>query len=228
MADTTPPPSARRFSPTPVETTVKKVRRFVVEPVETTARSNRREDVQKVEDSTAVEKKVDVPTKRRFIPEPVETTFKSSKQVGNSLPTPEPTPVSIPERPSLQEPPKARRKFVPQLIETSKRSKKAGDTRPATLHTDKVSSIPISLPKHWLITFNLADRSYSWNPKYIHEKEDCASHEHTHKPQFDCTYTNTSFATAKTRFNAAPSQHQTEYETELFPTRFGGHSVFQF
>ena len=140
MRDATPPPSAtRRFTPTPVETTVKKVRRFAVEPVETTTRSNRREEVQKVEDSATVEEKklVDPPTKRRFIPEPVDTTLGMSTQ---PLPTPEATPVSVPEISLLQEPPKPRRKFVPELIETLKRSKRAGDGRPATLPTDKVNS----------------------------------------------------------------------------------------
>lgn len=46
--------------------------------------------------------------------------------------------MAIPQTSPPQEIPKPRRKFVPQLIETSKRSKKAGDTRPATLPTDKV------------------------------------------------------------------------------------------
>lgn len=151
MADTTPPPSARRFTPTPIETTVKKVRRFAVEPVETTTRSSRREDAQKIEDSTTMENKVDVPTKRRFVPEPIETTHKTSKKTGNAIPTPEPTPVSIPELPSGQETPKPRRKFIPELIETCKRSKRAGDTQPATLPTDKVSSIFNALLKHSLI-----------------------------------------------------------------------------
>lgn len=151
MADTTPPPSARRFTPTPIETTVKKVRRFAVEPVETTTRSSRREDVQKLEGSTTVEKKVDVPTKRRFVPEPIETTVRTSKKTGHAIPTPETTPVMIPELPSLQETPKPRRKFVPELIETSKRSKRVGDARPATLPTDKVSNSFILFSKHPLI-----------------------------------------------------------------------------
>ena len=137
MPETSPPPTSRRFSPTPVETTVKKVRRFAVEPVETTTRSSKKEDVQKTEDA-AVERK-DVVAKRKFLPEPVETTFKSSKQVANALPTPEPTPVSIPQSPPAEETPKPRRKFVPELIETTKRSKRAGDSRPATLPTDKVN-----------------------------------------------------------------------------------------
>jgi len=114
---------------------------IAVEPVETTIRSSKKEDVKRLEDSTAVERKKDVPTKRRFIPEPVETSYKSSKRTGDPLPTPEPTPVSIPRSSPPQETPKPRRKFTPELIETSKRSKRAGDSTPATLHTDKASRL---------------------------------------------------------------------------------------
>jgi hypothetical protein len=142
MSESSPPPASRRFSPTPVETTVKKVRRFAVEPVETTTRSNRKDEA-RVEDEPAVEKKDFAPTKRRFAPQPVETTFKTNRQSANALPTPETTPeppsISITQETQAEETPKPRRKFVPDLIETSKRSKRAGDARPATLPTDKVS-----------------------------------------------------------------------------------------
>lgn len=144
MTETSPPPTARRFSPTPVETTVKKVRRFAVEPVETTTRSNK-----KVEDvPAAIEKKDFAPAKRRFVPVPVETTFKSNRQSANPLPTPEHTPVSIPQETPKEETPKPRRKFVPELIETTKRSKKAGDSRPATLPTDKVCNTSLHMSNH--------------------------------------------------------------------------------
>ncbi|TVY71253.1 hypothetical protein LSUE1_G009939 [Lachnellula suecica] len=132
MPDTSPPPT-RRFTPTPVETTVKKSRRFAPEPVETTTRSSRKEN----EDMAASA----APPKRRFVPEPVETTFKSSK-VHNPLPSPEPTPSSIPKSSPPSDIPKPRRKFTPELIETSKRSKKAGDAKPATLPTDKTDLTP--------------------------------------------------------------------------------------
>jgi hypothetical protein len=143
MPETSPPPTSRRFSPTPVETTVKKVRRFAVEPVETTTRSSKKEDVPKSEDA-GVERKDVVAKQRKFLIEPVETTFRSSKQATNALPTPEPTPVSIPQSPPPEETPKPRRRFVPELIETTKRSKRAGDSRPATLPTDKVNHLLLS------------------------------------------------------------------------------------
>lgn len=148
MSESSPPPTSRRSTPTPVETTVKRVRRFAVEPVETTTRSNKKEDKEKENDggvSNGVDKMDFAPAaalpKRRFVPEPVETTFKTNRQPVKPLPTPEPTPVSIPPQDTPQEAtPKPRRKFVPELIETTKRSKKAGDSKPATLHTDKVSA----------------------------------------------------------------------------------------
>ncbi|KAE8441640.1 hypothetical protein EG329_004607 [Mollisiaceae sp. DMI_Dod_QoI] len=141
MTETSPPPTSRRFSPTPVETTVKKVRRFAVEPVETTTRSSKKDEAN-TEKEPGVEKKDFAPAKRRFLPEPVETTFKSNRQAANPLPTPEPTPVSIPDDTPPKETPKPRRRFVPELIETTKRSKRAGDARPATLPTDKTDLTP--------------------------------------------------------------------------------------
>jgi hypothetical protein len=137
MPETSPPPTFRRFTPTPVETTVTKVRRFPVEPLETTTRSGKKEDVQKTED-VGVERK-DIAAKRKFHVEPMETAFKSRKQAANALPTPEPTPLSISISPPSEGTPKPRRKFVPELIETTRRSKRAGDSRPATLPTDKVN-----------------------------------------------------------------------------------------
>jgi hypothetical protein len=144
-ADT--PPTSRRFTPTPIETTTKKVRKFAVEPVETTRSSNKKDAAPKEDEVDRKDFQQPTPgvtTKRRFAPEPVETTFKSSKQV-KELPTPERTPdktedvsVEIPRVQLVPDTPTPRRRFVPELIETTKRSKKAGDLRPATLPTDKV------------------------------------------------------------------------------------------
>ncbi|CAG8961844.1 hypothetical protein HYFRA_00014020 [Hymenoscyphus fraxineus] len=139
----TPPVVSRRFPPTPVETSVKKIRRFAPEPVETTARSSKKEDgkqppAEKKDDG--VDKK-DFAPKRRFVPEPVETTFKSSKQPKGTS-TAEPTSQPVPERSVPTETPKPRRRFAPELIETTTRTKKAGDRRPATLPTDKTDLTP--------------------------------------------------------------------------------------
>ena len=131
MSEPAAPPS-RRFQPIPIEETTKKVRKFTPE------QDNDRSTA--ANDSAAVERQDFAKKPRHFLPTPIETTFKSSKNSANALPTPEPTPVStsIPRSPPPGETPKPRRKFAPQLIETSKRSKRAGDPTPATLPTDKV------------------------------------------------------------------------------------------
>ncbi|KAI0406967.1 hypothetical protein F4802DRAFT_605812 [Xylaria palmicola] len=101
------------------------------------------------------------PTKpiRRFAPVPIETTFDSYRVANKNLhgPAPEPTPdpsptmsqssstfsLMAPEtaQTTLQEE-KPRRRFAPQLIETSKRSKRAGQEGPATKPTDKTDITP--------------------------------------------------------------------------------------
>lgn len=139
MPDTSPPPTSRRFSPTPVETTVKKVRRFAPEPVETTARSSKKEDVQKAEDGTT-ERKDFAHALRRFPPQPIEASFKTSRPAGNLPPPSEHAPETTSQRSPPGATPKPRRRFTPELIETTKRSSRASDSRPATLPTDKVNN----------------------------------------------------------------------------------------
>ncbi|KAH7040072.1 LOW QUALITY PROTEIN: uncharacterized protein B0I36DRAFT_370914 [Microdochium trichocladiopsis] len=102
------------------------------------------------------------PTKpaRRFAPVPIETTF-DSYRVGRNPHgptaelTPDPSPTT-PQPPGIafgvdhsasqntpEEPkPKPKRRFAPQLIETSRRTKKAGQEGPATKHTDKTDITP--------------------------------------------------------------------------------------
>jgi hypothetical protein len=147
MEDPSSPPTRRRFQAVPIEETVKKVRRFAPEPVETTTRSNKHNNGKGSIDATI--SRQGFAGKKRFLPTPVETTFKSSKVTAKPLPTPEPTPTSIPQSPPPSETPKPRRRFAPELIETTKRSKKAGDARPATLPTDKVRTAHLSVLRAW-------------------------------------------------------------------------------
>ncbi|RFU34422.1 hypothetical protein B7463_g1909, partial [Scytalidium lignicola] len=158
MTETSPsPPPHRRFSPQPIETTVRRSRRFPIEPIETTTRSHKKEEQQQPQqqpkttalpqsESMPISIQVESPPRRRFLPQPIETTFKSSRlQVPNALPTPDLTPIRVAS--PLAEEPKSelkptRPRFTPQLIETSKRSKRAGDTQPATLPTDKTDITP--------------------------------------------------------------------------------------
>lgn len=106
--------------------------------------------------------------RRRFAPEPIETTFETfrsktgkQKQVLSSQknnhndqyqpktppctmgPNPEPTPEASPREPSpVPQELRPKRRFAPQLIETSRRSRRVGDTGPATKPTDKTDITP--------------------------------------------------------------------------------------
>ena len=84
--------------------------------------------------------------KRRFAPIPIETTFESvrsthGRQGGWPNPelTPEPSPRSASPTRDLQ---RERRRFKPQLIETSRRTRRVGNPGPATRPTDKTDITP--------------------------------------------------------------------------------------
>ncbi|KAJ2972391.1 hypothetical protein NQ176_g7186 [Zarea fungicola] len=84
-----------------------------------------------------------------FAPEPTESTHKSRRtptlpSVRTRLgPNPELTPEASPRSVSPAAiPPRERRVFAPQLIETSRRSHRVGDSGPATRPTDKTDITP--------------------------------------------------------------------------------------
>ncbi|MCJ1226956.1 hypothetical protein MMC12_003611 [Toensbergia leucococca] len=138
------------------ETTNKAQRRFMPEPVETTAKSNRATpSLDHLSDQTK-----NTMDRRRFAPQPVETTIKSNRKpvAGPSSPSPanitSPSSHRVPPQPAeSNSPPVTRRKFSPQLIETTKRSRKNGDTTPTLLHSDKTEFSPGDhLPRHLRIT----------------------------------------------------------------------------
>ncbi|OAQ95652.1 hypothetical protein LLEC1_05673 [Akanthomyces lecanii] len=88
-------------------------------------------------------------TRRRYAPEPIETTYKSHRapplppanvRVGpNPELTPEPSPRSLSPASAQSS---IRRRFAPQLIESSRRSRRVGDPGPATRPTDKTDITP--------------------------------------------------------------------------------------
>ncbi|KAG5975865.1 hypothetical protein E4U55_007548 [Claviceps digitariae] len=91
------------------------------------------------------------PPKRRFAPVPIETTTFQSKRKSSMHgrqhqpgPIPEPTPDPSPRSASPPIPQHARqkRRFKPQLIETSRRTRRVGDPGPATRPTDKTDITP--------------------------------------------------------------------------------------
>lgn len=90
--------------------------------------------------------------KRRFAPIPIETTFEQIRRPGpvGEL-TPDPSPEPSPRSPqhtvtfetsTPNEFRKERRRFAPQLIDSSRRSRRIGDMGPATRPTDKTDIVP--------------------------------------------------------------------------------------
>lgn len=93
--------------------------------------------------------------RRRFAPVPIETTFKEHRRGGPvAEPTPEPSPTS--ESPpasasqskvshhETQTVVREKRRFAPQLLESTRRSRRAGDVGPATRPGDKTDILPYS------------------------------------------------------------------------------------
>ncbi|SPQ19933.1 2148958b-4480-4e71-a616-b61145455447 [Thermothielavioides terrestris] len=75
----------------------------------------------------------------RFAPIPIETTFERYRK---TVPAGELTPSPSPRSPSPP-PPREKRRFAPQLVESSvRRSRRAGDEGPATKPTDKTDITP--------------------------------------------------------------------------------------
>lgn len=99
------------------------------------------------------------PARRRFAPVPIETTFKEHRRGGPAAePTPEPSPTDE-SPPPLPSPPRVahhetqtqtvaatreKRRFAPQLLESTRRSRRTGDTGPATRPADKTDITPYS------------------------------------------------------------------------------------
>ncbi|KAH8173944.1 hypothetical protein LIA77_05363 [Sarocladium implicatum] len=86
--------------------------------------------------------------RRRFAPVPIETTYQSVRRKSNHEQRPGPRPELTPEpsprstSPVAPRDPMQKRKFAPQLIETSRRSRRVGDAGPATKPTDKTDITP--------------------------------------------------------------------------------------
>ncbi|KAI1449289.1 hypothetical protein F5Y02DRAFT_205400 [Annulohypoxylon stygium] len=161
----------RRFAPQLVEESVKSSSKKqplqLTTPPDSTVNSTRRptRDVSvQVDDTEMPDAPQPAPSKpiRRFAPVPIETTFDSYRVSGNRKnplgPTAELTPDPSPTTPqpsfsfrlerqgdhehSEQSQNKPRRKFAPQLIETTRRSKKANQPGPATKPIDKTDITP--------------------------------------------------------------------------------------
>ncbi|KAL9600874.1 MAG: hypothetical protein Q9219_002916 [cf. Caloplaca sp. 3 TL-2023] len=149
-------PPGRRPLPQPVASTKKAQRRFVPEPVETSTRSNR---PSQAHNPSAI----DAPSGGRHIPPPpLESSATPARSVKkrdlNDNISSAASDVISPSRPTLPQPidtaasPSSKsRKFAPQLVESSSRQRKRGDTLPAVLDSDKAEHSPddpIYLPRH--------------------------------------------------------------------------------
>ncbi|KAK1751056.1 hypothetical protein QBC47DRAFT_308530 [Echria macrotheca] len=109
----------------------------------------------------------------RFAPIPIETTF---EQYRKTIPAGELTPSPSPRSPSP--PPREKKKFAPQLVESSvRRSRRAGDEGPATRPTDKTDITPytnhIYAPKARKRYDSIAVPSTPTRPKGHARRESC-------------------------------------------------------
>lgn len=144
--------SHRRALPQPVETSQKTRRKFAPEPIEQTAKSMRRAK------DGAPDNNEDNPV-RRMLPQPTEISSKHySKTPATSDAAGDDNAVTSPDR-NLPQPvesskasSKAKKKFAPQLMETTRRSRKRTDTIPAILPSDKNEEYQphqlLHIPKH--------------------------------------------------------------------------------
>ncbi|KAI0137487.1 hypothetical protein BJ170DRAFT_64108 [Xylariales sp. AK1849] len=163
---TSTPKPRRRFAPQLVEETVKSSsnnkEQVAPEPGETpttVASSKMTKDASVQVDDVQMAEAPPSHPRRRFTPVPIETTFDSYRVAKNphgptAELTPDPSPTdSLPPVPPLPSVPlieiqnkpweqKTKRRFAPQLIETSRRAKRAGQEGPATKHTDKTDITP--------------------------------------------------------------------------------------
>ena len=129
-------------------------RRFAVEPFETTIRFNRLPNA--IETLT-----INSQSPRRFLPQLQETSTKSSRRTLAAKAVNSTADVALPQAPlpdsssqggrlSVGKP----RRFSPQLIETTRRSKRRGNTTSAISHTDETdfSGDRVHLPRHGRVT----------------------------------------------------------------------------
>ncbi|KAF2426456.1 hypothetical protein EJ08DRAFT_663212 [Tothia fuscella] len=162
LIDTTSSSSRKADSHDPIGTKVKK--RFLPQPIETTTSSSKRKDLdvarssprrfapQLLETSTEQTRRTSknvvegTPKPRsRFAPQLMETTTASRRQLANSPTTPGTATNVSSIVSSIAEDKPARKKFTPQLIDTAKRTRKAGDSRPAHLLTDRTDAMPADI-----------------------------------------------------------------------------------
>ncbi|RKF55716.1 hypothetical protein OnM2_087015 [Erysiphe neolycopersici] len=140
------PPPPLTENPLSAEATDRpKVRRFPIEPIEVSTRSSHDGKTRTLLQESNEKKALPSSTSRKYLPIPILTTFhsnrprKDDKTSATSSRSKLATLSKGKISPSKTKPP---RKFVPDLIETNRRSKKFGDPKPAILPTDKTDLTP--------------------------------------------------------------------------------------
>ncbi|KAF2253126.1 hypothetical protein BU26DRAFT_528417 [Trematosphaeria pertusa] len=135
----------RKFAPEPVETTAKTSRRFAPEPLENTTRTHRRFAPEPTETSERSSRKKfaeewESQTTRKFKPEPLETPASSNRKKQGINQQAKIDATSSSSQRTGKRPP---RKFAPQLIETARRSRRAGDAAPVIRPSDRTEATPV-------------------------------------------------------------------------------------
>ncbi|KAF2756660.1 hypothetical protein EJ05DRAFT_71915 [Pseudovirgaria hyperparasitica] len=151
--------ATKRFAPEHIETTVKSSRKLSTAGSETPPKARRRFAPEPVEMSSKSNRKPPqdgaLSTQQECDPEP-ETTTRPNRETAHTSDTDRSNSssrsLSGTDQSSTDGSPKRpRRKFAPQLIETSKRTRKAGDDQPAVLPSDRteaVTMLHLAIPKH--------------------------------------------------------------------------------
>jgi hypothetical protein len=135
----------RRFVPEPIETSTKTNRRFAPDPIEITVKSSKNPDQSDIEGFKRprrfVPELIDTTnhSNRQFAPEPTETRKRSSRKKFAEEWDSETANAQKKER-SPREP----RKFMPRLVETARRSRRAGASSPTLKATDKTEATPVN------------------------------------------------------------------------------------
>lgn len=120
---------------------------------------------------------------------PIETTFKEHRRGGPAAePTPEPSPTDdsppAPPSPPKLHPtqtvtaPREKRRFAPQLLESTRRSRRTGDTGPATRPADKTDITPYSKHIYSLTAKNKKKQNQRWPGHARRESCDEETAEH--------------------------------------------------
>ncbi|KAL8780388.1 MAG: hypothetical protein Q9194_000951 [Teloschistes cf. exilis] len=150
--------SPNRQLPQPIESTKKAQRRFAPEPIESSARSNR--PAQGHEEPAPESATV----RTRLLPQPLESSARSSKKQDkhNDALAAAASDVTPPSRRHLPQPIESNksssrsRKYAPELVETTSRQRKRGDTLPTVLDSDKTEHNPDDPIQHRLRQLRLS------------------------------------------------------------------------